>query len=386
MELSLRNEAGALTYSVTVDGQPVLAPCSLGILSDGMELGEGVTLGRAKQHVVTEHYPFSGAHAVAVNHATETIVAAQSHGESFEVDVHVADDGVAIRLRLAAKPGRKVQADRSAWKLPGNPTMWVDAWDPSYESPYRTTTLGQLGTGNLALPITAHVGKLYVTLTEAALKDYGDLAIKPGSDGTLQGQLLNDPQGWETDQAVVQPWRVTVIARNLTALVNTTLVQNLNVAPNKELAGAAWIKPGRSTWQWLASGDPREDEQTQWVDWTKELGFEYYLIDEGWSSGKTHGAADLHDRVRKEAERKDLDLGAQQASKGAGSAQGILPKSSRGGCRGHKDRLSSTHRPLVVHVVLGNGRGRCCLSPNGGFPWCDQAHWDGAYLAQRTHP
>ena len=139
MELSLRNEAGALTYSVTVDGQVVLAPSSLGILSDGVELGEGVSLGRAEQHIVTEHYPFSGAHAVAVNHATETVVAAQSHGEAFEVDVHVADDGVAVRLRLPAKPGRKVQADRSAWKLPGDPTMWVDPWDPDYESPYRTT-------------------------------------------------------------------------------------------------------------------------------------------------------------------------------------------------------------------------------------------------------
>jgi len=286
VQLSLRNDGGVLTYSVTVDGQPVLASSALGILSDGAEFGEGVTLGRAKQHVVTEHYRFSGAHAVAVNHATEAIVPAQSHGESFEVDVHVADDGVAVRLRLPAKPGRKVQADRSAWKLPGDPTMWVDAWDPAYESPYRTTTLSQLGSGNLGLPITAQVGKLYVTLTEAALKDYGDLAIEPGPGGALQGKLLNDPQGWATDKAVVQPWRVTVIARDLTALVNTTLVQNLNPAPNKELAHAAWIKPGRSTWQWLASGDPREDEQTQWVDWTRELGFEYYLIDDGWSSWK----------------------------------------------------------------------------------------------------
>jgi alpha-glucosidase len=286
VKLSLQSEAGALTYSVTADGQPVLATSALGILSDGVELGQDVTLGPARQHVVTEHYQFSGAHTVATNHATEAIVPAKSHGESFEVEVHVADDGVAVRLRLAARLGRKVQADNSVWKLPGDPTMWVDAWDPSYESPYRTTTLSQLGSGNLSLPITAHVGTLYVTLAEAALKDYGDLAIKPGPDGMLRGQLLNDRQGWSTDQAVVQPWRVTVIARSLTDLVNTTLIQNLNPAPDKSLVGAKWIKPGRSTWQWLATGDPRENEQLQWVDWTKQLGFEYYLIDDGWSSWK----------------------------------------------------------------------------------------------------
>lgn len=79
---------------------------------------------------------------------------------------------------------------------------------------------------------------------------------------------------------------MTIIARNLTDLVNTTLVQNLNAPPDPQLAHADWIKPGRSSWQWLASGDPREEEQKQWVDWTSQLGFEYYLIDDGWSKWK----------------------------------------------------------------------------------------------------
>jgi hypothetical protein len=77
-------------------------------------------------------------------------------------------------------------------------------------------------------PLTARVGDLYVTLTEALVKDYGDLAVKLGTDGALEGQLYADPQGWPTDDPVTQPWRVTIIARNLTDLVNTTLVQNLN--------------------------------------------------------------------------------------------------------------------------------------------------------------
>ena len=58
---------------------------------------------------------------------------------------------------------------------------------------------------------------------------------------------------------------------------------NLNAPPDPQLAHANWILPGRSTWQWLAIGDPREDDQKQWVDWTSQLGFDYYLIDEGWN-------------------------------------------------------------------------------------------------------
>ena len=258
----------------------------MGILSDDIELGQDVSLGRPTFRSVNEHYLFFGAHSVAVNRANEATVPATSHGESYLVDIHVADDGVAVRLRLPAKAGRKVQADRSTWKLEGDPVMWLDKLDFGYESPYHTSSLSQFGTGSVGMPITAKVGDAYLSITEATVKDYGDLGIKRGADGSLEGTLYADPDGWTTNDAVSQPWRVTIVARNLSTLVNTTLVQNLNPPPETALANADWIKPGRSSWQWLAIGDPRQNDQQQWVDWTQQLGFEYYLIDEGWSRWK----------------------------------------------------------------------------------------------------
>lgn len=286
VKAELSAAGGVLRYRVTVDGKQVLAPSTLGILSDGVELGQEAVLGTPKFRRVNEQYNFFGAHSVAVNRAREATVPVNSHGESYMVDIHVADDGVGVRLRLSAKPGRKVQADRSSWALEGDPVIWADKLDPGYESPYRTTSLQKFGNDLFGLPITARIRDLYVTLTEAALKDYGDLAVKRGTDGALDGQLYADPQGWTTDDAVIQPWRVTIIARNLTQLVNTTLVQNLNPPPDPQLAKADWIAPGRSAWQWMAIGAPHLDDQTQWVDWTRQLGFEYYLVDEGWAKWK----------------------------------------------------------------------------------------------------
>lgn len=274
--------AGVLRYRVIMDGQQIVAPSTLGILSNGIELGQEVRLGSPKLRAVHESYRLFGAHTMALNDANEATVPATSHGETYQVDIHVADDGVAVRLRLPAAPGRKVQADRSSWTLDGDPQMWVDAWDPGYESLYRTTSLSLLGTGALSLPITAKLNGVYATLTEAALKDYGDLALQPGPGGKLEGKLLNDAGGWTTSDAVTQPWRVTILGRDLSTLVNSTLVQNLNEPPRPELVDASWIKPGRSTWQWLAIGTPLQQDQRQWVDWTAQLGFEYYLIDEGW--------------------------------------------------------------------------------------------------------
>jgi alpha-glucosidase len=53
---------------------------------------------------------------------------------------------------------------------------------------------------------------------------------------------------------VVQPWRVTLLARDLNALVNSDLIRNLCPPAPPELAKAAWIQPGRSSWQWWSVG------------------------------------------------------------------------------------------------------------------------------------
>jgi alpha-glucosidase len=138
-ELSAAN--GALSYRITVDGKQVLAPSRLGIVADGVELGQDAVLGAPKFRQVNERYKFFGAHSLAVNRAREATVPVTSHGESYLVDVHVANDGVGVRMRLSAKAGRKVQADRSSWMLEGDPIMWADKFDAAYESHYRTTSL-----------------------------------------------------------------------------------------------------------------------------------------------------------------------------------------------------------------------------------------------------
>jgi alpha-glucosidase len=279
----ISDEGGALSYTISLDGKPVLAPSRVSLRSDGQVFGGEASLGAPIFRTVDESYAFAGGKALAVNKAREATIPLRSNGTDYALDVHVADDGVGVRLRLPAKPNRKVEADLSTWHLPGDPQVWATAYDASYEAPYKTTTLATLGAEPLGLPLTARIGGAYVTLSEAALVDYGDLAVKRTADNVLAGFLPSDARGWRTDKDVVQPWRVTIVARTLTALVNTTLIQNLNPPADPALAKADWIRPGRSAWQWMAVGTPLFEDQHQWVDRTQALGFDYYLIDEGWS-------------------------------------------------------------------------------------------------------
>ncbi|MEI8037000.1 MAG: glycoside hydrolase family 97 catalytic domain-containing protein [Verrucomicrobiota bacterium] len=282
LKATVTDDGGNIRYSVSLDGNVVLAPSVVGIRSDGVDCGRNGTLALPVIRVVNEQYPFSGAKPLAVNRARAATVVVTTQGQPYKLDLHVADDGVGVRLRLPAKTGRKVEADLSTWQLPGDPTVWVMDHSDCYEETYRIKTLSGLGKNRYGLPLTAKVGTTYLTLSEAALTDYSDLEVNLGENHALVGSLPHDAKGWATDREVVQPWRVAIVASSLTQLVNTTLIQNLNPPAEPALAKAAWIKPGRSTWQWLNSGSPKFEDQHQWVDWTKSLGFEYYLVDDGW--------------------------------------------------------------------------------------------------------
>src|SRR5438046_4809715 len=86
LKAELSAAGGNLHYRILRDGRQLLAPSRLGIRSDGVELGEKVTLGAAKLRRVHETYRFFGAHSPAVNDAREASVMARAPGETYWVD------------------------------------------------------------------------------------------------------------------------------------------------------------------------------------------------------------------------------------------------------------------------------------------------------------
>ena len=114
-------------------------------------------------------------------------------------------------------------------------------------------------------------------------------SLQADDQQSLKAHFHANTAGWEVTGEITTPWRVTIVADNLNDLVNNDIVHNLCPPAPAELANASWIKPGRSLWQWWNSGGPKYNEQKQWVDWAKQLGFEYYLIDEGWDGWKVEG-------------------------------------------------------------------------------------------------
>lgn len=71
------------------------------------------------------------------------------------------------------------------------------------------------------------------------------------------------------------------MADDLNGLVNSDLLTNLCPAPDPS-RNFDWVKPGRVLWQWWSSEAPKFEEQQVWYDAAARLGWEYYLIDDGW--------------------------------------------------------------------------------------------------------
>jgi len=238
-----------------------------------VDLGADAKFGKTSSHRIRESNPMMGGHSRGENNCRETIVSVRSSGgESYELDVRAYNDGVALRSRLAAKPGRKINGEATEWRMAGNPLAWFQTDFGSYEGVFQSSALNDLSSGrNIPLPITFTLpGGGYALVTEANLLNYSDLGVQVSNDHSLRAYFhaRSDRNGWTTDDAVVQPWRVTLLARDLNALANSDLVRNLCPAAPADLAKADWIQSGRSSWQWWSSGGPVYSQQHQWVDWT----------------------------------------------------------------------------------------------------------------------
>ena len=278
--------AGHLSYGIAFHDKPVVEHSTLGLILDDKDLGaEALFAGRPEAREINEQYPVMGVHDTATNHCISTTIPVASGAAQWQLEFRVFNDGVACRYHVPAKGARHINGEATEWKVPVGSVLWfLSASNTSYEARMDCGIVGQLPQGlQLMAPATLefpdHAG--YGMMTEANLVNYSYMSLKTEGDA-FKAFFRNSQAGWTATDDIVSPWRVTVLAADLNTLVNSDLIKNLCPPPSPELAKAAWIRPGRSVWHWLTGGGPKLEEQPAWIDGAKQLGYEYYLVDDGW--------------------------------------------------------------------------------------------------------
>jgi alpha-glucosidase len=339
VEIHLGANGDRLTYSVSLAGRAVIEPSFLGIVLDGVSLGERAELGRVERYSVDERFPWRGGHSEGRARANGARVGVRHAQVRWTVELRAFDDAAAFRIVVPGNAQRVPDA-ASEFRLPPGSTVWYHGARDHYEGIHARQAIADVAAGDWAAPpltfrLPAERG--YGSITEAALSGYaGMMLLADGQGGFLERLGHAVPASYPytlrygeenaTRLAVpaaitgpiATPWRVVLVGRDLDRLVNSDAVASLNPPPDRRLfpdgALTSWLRPGRAVWRYLDGPsierlpDETEEQRDARVlgiiqDFSRmagELGFEHQVVEGQW---RRFSEAQLRDLVARSKER-----------------------------------------------------------------------------------
>jgi alpha-glucosidase len=280
-----------LYYQVERKGQLVLNNSPLGLIQtnpDGSFINNLSFVSRQDQ-VINETYQVkSGKRSTMVNHAHQMkLKFTNQAGREIELFFRAYDDGVAFRYQIPGTGGYQVSEELSGFRLSNGTRGWAQEWRKNYEKKYYQRSLGNLEQGEWGHPILLETAENnWFLLAEAAVfGHYAVLHFQGEGNRLLRLEFPNDQTSPISGQLpLTTPWRVLIVGSDLGDLVESDLINNLNLP--SEISDTFWIKPGRVAWSWWADNDSPGSlsRQKDYVDFAQEMGWEYVLVDKGWQA------------------------------------------------------------------------------------------------------
>src|SRR5207253_2663154 len=299
-----------VTYGVTFRSRPVIEASPLGVLVDGLDLGQGVEAGKVESYRANEHYDWRGVHSQATNRFNGARVALRHAATrtDYVVDVRVFDDGIAFRCVVPGEVSR-VPDEATAFMLPAGATVWYHDLRGHYEGVHTKKAIADVPAGDWAAPpLTIKLPQAagYAAITEAAVIQYAGMVLQADGQGGFSARLghaapasypftlrygaaeaarLAQPAA--VSGPLTTPWRVVMVGSNLYTLVNCDIVSDLSPPPDPRYFPQGlhtdWVKPGRAVWKYLEGGGQNTLEtMKEFSRLAAELGFEYNLVEGFW--------------------------------------------------------------------------------------------------------
>ncbi|MFD4676271.1 glycoside hydrolase family 97 catalytic domain-containing protein [Lentzea sp. NPDC058450] len=269
--------SGNLTLTVRNQGRTVLQPASVGLTTTAADLTKDLTFTGRSDRVVTERYSMpTGKRQNRTARMTEARLGFRNSAGSFALVVRASVDGIAYRYEL---PGAAtITSEASSFAVPADAKAWLLPYNAWYEANRVRTTAGE-ATGDFGYPSLFQTGQDFALLTESDVDGrYAGSRLRKQGNGFQV--VLADAQVSSTGTT---PWR-TAIVGDLATVSTSTLVDDL--ASPARFTDTSWIKPGKVAWSWLSEHSSPSDfaRQKQYVDFAARHGWQYALVDEGWSA------------------------------------------------------------------------------------------------------
>ena len=301
---------GALWYSLSRQGTPLLLPSRLGFEFRGAApLGDSVRIVDSVRTKVDETWtqPWGEVARVRDQHNELRVTAEEttSRHRRFVVAFRAFDDGVAFRYELPEQPDLRdfeIVDERTEFTFASNARAW---WIPSNkprldrsEFLYAASPLSTLD--SIQTPVTFELadGHTAVVIHEADLVDYPRmfLAGHGMENNSLRAALAPMADGVKARGRTpfVTPWRTIQLASSVKELAPSLLGLKLN--PPSAISNTSWIKPMKyvgiwwgmhmNIWTW-SSGSKHgatTENTKRYIDFAAKNGFGGVLV-EGWNVG-----------------------------------------------------------------------------------------------------
>lgn len=230
---------------------------------------------------------------------------------AYEIEMRAYDSGVAYRF-VGKTPGSATINEKGGWRFPEDSpsyTLLLDKQQNWFEENYTELPLSALPKDKFSMvPVLVKSRGVNVLLSEADTRAYSQPYLRPTGDGFDAEYPLypskEEMAEWNNKRLVVErypyivetsldrtfPWKVAGVSDTDAAILGDELVYLLS---EKSTDDWSWIKPGKVLWDWWndrnISGVPFEsgintETYMYLVDYAAEHGFEYVLLDEGWSN------------------------------------------------------------------------------------------------------
>ncbi len=314
LQLTFEVKAGSPVYSVTYDGKQMLDESPLGFVADTGDFATELTLAGTNTDRYTDDYTLDRIKKSSIHYdANEMrLRLLNKQNNEYTIVFRVSDNDVAFRYEMpnwrnfknGPRMSVRVMKEATGFDLPHEATTFIcpqsDAmigWKrtkPSYEEEYQfdepMTTPSKYGHG-YTFPCLFRVGEDgWVLVSETGVDSHycASHLSDMQDDGlyTIEFPMPEENNGNGTVEPAmalpgVTPWRTITVGTNLKPIVETTCAWD-NVAPR--YISQHTYKYGKSMWSWILWQDESIvwDDQVEYVQLAKAMGFPYMLIDCGW--------------------------------------------------------------------------------------------------------
>jgi len=310
---------GVIRYRLSWHGEEMVGPSELSILP-----GAPAQISGGKVSATSQSWkPVWGQFSRIEDCYIESVLDLDLGGVEGRLYVRVYDRGVGFRYELSGCDDGANPTLYCEYNLAGDNALYSPAGEGEPLGPLAVSQLKRTGgrEPRLRMPIVVErPDNKYLAILESDLVSTEGFGVMSVRFDRAKGKLASSNRAAPTGAKLVTPWRVILLGETAGDLVVNTVPVNL--AAPCQIDDSAWIKPGKTLWDWRVHGYTAPDgfvyginteSHLRFIDFAAANGIEYFLIDDAWYTEVSSGRIEMSDkldlqRVADHAREKGVDL------------------------------------------------------------------------------